>query len=177
MGSRWRGCGSSRVARTRTAASSPRPTTPAGSRSATYRQAWSRLGFHYGKLMAQGKYLALRDADPLTIKLRPVPDAAEFQARSDAANAARGRPQAPRTRNPRAGMGFGSLVRRPRPARSRITEAKSSSSTSGASGAALASSELPSLEKLAPGTNRSASSSSRSTLPARTRSPSARSWR
>ena len=47
------------------------------------------LGFHYGKLMAQGKYLALRDADPLTIKLRPVPDAAQFQARSDAAKAAR----------------------------------------------------------------------------------------
>jgi RNA polymerase sigma factor (sigma-70 family) len=47
------------------------------------------LGFHYGKLMAQGKYLALRDADPLTIKLRPVPDAAQFKARSDAAKAAR----------------------------------------------------------------------------------------
>ena len=47
------------------------------------------LSFHYGRLMAQGKYLALRDADPLTIKLRPVPDAAQFQARSDAAKAAR----------------------------------------------------------------------------------------
>ena len=47
------------------------------------------LGFHYGKLMAQGKYLALRDVGPLLIKLRPVPDAAEFQARSDAAKAAR----------------------------------------------------------------------------------------
>ena len=47
------------------------------------------LGFHYGKLIAQGKYLALRDADPLTIKLRPVPDAAQHQARSDAAKAAR----------------------------------------------------------------------------------------
>jgi RNA polymerase sigma factor (sigma-70 family) len=48
-----------------------------------------RLGFHYGKLMAQGTYLALRDADPLTIKLRPVPDASQFQARSEAAKAAR----------------------------------------------------------------------------------------
>jgi RNA polymerase sigma factor (sigma-70 family) len=49
------------------------------------------LNFHYGKLIAQGKYLALRDADPLTIKLHPVPDAAKIQARSDAAKAARDR--------------------------------------------------------------------------------------
>ena len=49
------------------------------------------LGFHYGSLMAQGKYPALRDADPLTIKLGPVPDAAQFQARSEAAKAARDR--------------------------------------------------------------------------------------
>ena len=47
------------------------------------------LGFHYGKLMAQGKYLALRDVGPLLIKLRPVPDAAQIQARSAAAKAAR----------------------------------------------------------------------------------------
>jgi RNA polymerase sigma factor (sigma-70 family) len=50
-----------------------------------------RLGFHYGKLMQVDKYLASPNADPLTIKLRPVPDAAEFQARSDAAKAARDR--------------------------------------------------------------------------------------
>ncbi len=49
------------------------------------------LDFRYGKLMAEGQYLALRDADPPTIKLHPVPDAAQFQARSDTAKAARDR--------------------------------------------------------------------------------------
>jgi RNA polymerase sigma factor (sigma-70 family) len=49
------------------------------------------LSFHYGTLMAQSKYLALRGADPLTIKLEPVPDATKFRARSDAAKAARDR--------------------------------------------------------------------------------------
>jgi RNA polymerase sigma factor (sigma-70 family) len=49
------------------------------------------LSFHYGKLMAQGDYLARRDASPLTIKLHPAPDAATLQARSDAAQAARDR--------------------------------------------------------------------------------------
>jgi thiol-disulfide isomerase/thioredoxin len=44
-------------------------------------------------MMAQGKYLALRDADPLTIPLGPVPDAAQFQARSAAAKATRERTQ------------------------------------------------------------------------------------
>ena len=105
------------------------------------------LSFHYGKLMAQGKYLALRDADPLTIKLRPVPDAAQFQARSDAAKAARTAPSPSHSGPPRRN---GSREPGPTagPARSRITAARSSSSTSGASGVALALSELPSLEKL-----------------------------
>ncbi len=49
------------------------------------------LSFHYGALMAQGRYPALRGADPLKIELRPAPDAAKFQARSDAAKAARDR--------------------------------------------------------------------------------------
>jgi RNA polymerase sigma factor (sigma-70 family) len=49
------------------------------------------FSFHYGKLMAQGDYLARRDASPLTIKLHPAPDAATLQARSDAAQAARDR--------------------------------------------------------------------------------------
>lgn len=52
-----------------------------------------RLGFHYGKLMQVDKYLARPNADPLTIKLRPVPDAAEFQARSEAAKAKLARPR------------------------------------------------------------------------------------
>jgi RNA polymerase sigma factor (sigma-70 family) len=49
------------------------------------------LNFHYGTLMARSNYLALRGAEPLTIKLQPVPDATKFKARSDAAKAARDR--------------------------------------------------------------------------------------
>ena len=51
------------------------------------------LGFHYGKLMDVSKYLALRDTNPLTIKLHPSPDAAQIQARSDAAKAKFARPR------------------------------------------------------------------------------------
>jgi RNA polymerase sigma factor (sigma-70 family) len=49
------------------------------------------LTYRYGRLMAEGRYLALHDLGPLTIKVHPVPDAAQFQARSDAAKAARDR--------------------------------------------------------------------------------------
>jgi thiol-disulfide isomerase/thioredoxin len=52
--------------------------------------------------MAEGRYYATRDAAPLTIKLQPLPDAAQLQARSDAAKAARDRtrPLAPGTPAP-----------------------------------------------------------------------------
>ena len=106
------------------------------------------LGFHYGKLMAQGKYLALRDADPLTIKLGPVPDAAQFQARSEAAKAARDRPQAARTRDPRAGMGVGSLVRRPVPQARRLPRQGRRPQLLGHLVRPLRPANSPSLEKL-----------------------------
>src|SRR4051794_32774831 len=53
-------------------------------------------------LMAQGQYYTFRDPAPLTIKLEPLPDATQFQARSDAAKAARDRtrPLAPGTAAP-----------------------------------------------------------------------------
>lgn len=47
------------------------------------------LNFHYGKLMAGGKYPAFRDSAPITVDLAPVPDAAAIQARNEAAKAAR----------------------------------------------------------------------------------------
>jgi len=52
------------------------------------------LNFRYGKLFARGRYMALRNVDPLTIKLRPMPDAANSKAQAEGPKAARPKPPA-----------------------------------------------------------------------------------
>lgn len=58
------------------------------------------LNFHYGKLYAGGKYLADRGSDPVTVKLRPVPDSAQLKAQSEAAKTNRPNKLAPGTPAP-----------------------------------------------------------------------------